>query len=431
MKIVVIAGGEGTRLRKIAGNLPKAMVPFKGKPILEYQLELAKRYGFSDFIFLTGYLGEYIEKYFASGDKWGINIEYVQEKRPLGTAGAIKQLDGKIHGDFFVFYADTILSVALDKMLAFHKEKQGEGTLLVHPNDHPFDSDLLELGKNKEVVKFFPKPHDKGPYRNLVNAALYILSEKIFSYIKPGKFADLGRDIFPKMVDNSCLLFGYETAEFIKDVGTPERYYKVLGDLESGKVERLNKSNKQKAIFLDRDGVINKEVDLLDNEADFMLLPGVSEAIKKINDSEYLAVVVTNQPVIARNLLSVEGLETIHKIMETTLGNQGAYLDAIYYCPHHPDGGYPEENEAFKIKCECRKPNPGMLIEASKALNVDLSKSYIIGDSERDIMAGNNGGVQTILVNRNGGKEHYCEIRASYRCVNLLEAVNIILEESK
>ena len=160
----------------------------------------------------------------------------------------------------------------------------------------------------------------------------------------------------------------------------------------------MNRSNKRPAIFLDRDGTINKEVNLLKDPEQLELIEGAAEAIKLINKSDYLAVIVTNQPVIARNLCSIEELEYIHATLETMLGKEGAYVNAIYYCPHHPDKGYPEERPEYKIDCECRKPKPGMLIQAAKDWNIDLSSSYMIGDSDRDLKVGQNAGCKESII---------------------------------
>ncbi|MCD8182046.1 MAG: HAD family hydrolase [Bacteroides sp.] len=177
-------------------------------------------------------------------------------------------------------------------------------------------------------------------------------------------------------------------------MGTPDRYEKVCQDVISGKVARLNKQYPRAAVFLDRDGVINKEVKFLHKPEQLELIPGAAEAIRQINQKGYLAIVVTNQPVIARNMCSIEELNYIHALLETMLGKEHAYLDAIYYCPHHPDSGYPEERKEYKIICDCRKPQPGMILKAAKDWNIDLSQSYMIGDSENDVKAGENAGLR-------------------------------------
>ena len=127
-------------------------------------------------------------------------------------------------------------------------------------------------------------------------------------------------------------------------------------------------------------------------------IPKQRKAIKMINASGFLAVVVTNQPVIARGEVSVSELNEIHNKMEILLGVEGAYLDAIYYCPHHPHKGYEGEVSELKIDCDCRKPKPGMLLSAARDYNIDLSASWMIGDGENDVAAGENAGCKTVLL---------------------------------
>lgn len=393
MKIVIIAGGQGTRIASVNSEIPKAMIPVCGKPIIEHEVELCKRYGFTDFLFIIGYMGDQISSYFCNGEKWGVNIEYYQESQPLGTAGALGYLKDKLTEDFFVLYGDTIVDFDMKAMLAYHKEKQADATLFLHPNDHPYDSDIVDLDTDGKVRRFYNKPHEEGfVSRNIVNAALFIFSPKILSQIEVGVKSHIEKNVLPKCLKQGMNLYGYVSFEYIKDMGTPERYYAVCDDVKSGKVARLNRSNKRPAIFLDRDGTISKEVNLLNKPEQLELIEGAAEAVKLINKSDYLAVIVTNQPVIARNLCSIEELEYIHATLETMLGKGGAYVNAIYYCPHHPDKGYPEERPEYKIDCECRKPKPGMLLQAAKDWNIDLANSYMVGDTSRDLQAGMNAG---------------------------------------
>jgi D-glycero-D-manno-heptose 1,7-bisphosphate phosphatase len=166
----------------------------------------------------------------------------------------------------------------------------------------------------------------------------------------------------------------------------------------SGKISRLNMKNKRKAIFLDRDGVINKFIPDIHQISDFELIPGAAEAIQQINKSEYLAIIVTNKPAIAKGWMTKEDLQNMHDKMDTLLGEKSAYIDALYYCPHHPHKGFPGEIPALKINCKCRKPKPGMLFQAAKDLNIDLKNSWIVGDSYQDIQAGVRAGCQTIAI---------------------------------
>jgi NDP-sugar pyrophosphorylase family protein len=240
MKVVIIAGGRGTRIRSVTEEIPKSMIPVNGKPVLEYQLELAKRYGFIDFLFLTGYLGSKIKEYFEFGAKWGVSIEYYQEKEARGTAGAFVEVAHKLSSDFWVFYGDTIMNFDMQEMLFFHQAHKSQATLFLHSNDHPEDSDLVGVDENFRISGFYSKPHKDGSYGNLVNAALYILSPVILQYIEKNKKSDFCKDIFPKALVSGLDMYGFISAGYIKDMGTPDRYEEVCKDVLAEKVMSLN-----------------------------------------------------------------------------------------------------------------------------------------------------------------------------------------------
>ncbi|HAD96434.1 MAG TPA: hypothetical protein DCG19_03450 [Cryomorphaceae bacterium] len=428
MKAVILAGGKGTRLGKLTQDIPKPMIPVAGKPLLEYQVELCRRYHIEEVILLVNHLSESIYNYFKDGRKFGISISYYEEQQPLGTVGGVKELEDRLDSDFLVLYGDVMMEMDLRRLIDFHHTNTSEATLVVHPNDHPYDSDLVELADNDRIKGIYPKPHPEGfRYHNMVNAAAYIFSPVIFKHLEKGVKADFGKDIFPKMV-GKLRMFGYNTPEYLKDMGTPDRLGQVEYDLKSGKVARRSLEQKQKAIFLDRDGVLNYDTDLIHRPEDFNLYPFTAKAVKKINASDYISVVTTNQSVVARNLTTIEGLGEIHKKMETLLGSEGAKLDAIYYCPHHPDKGYPGENPDYKIDCECRKPKAGMHKKAAEKFNIDLESSFMIGDSERDVMAGRNAGCTTVGV-RTGHGLKGSKALPDYLFENLNEAVDFILDE--
>ena len=394
MKIVIMAGGKGTRIASINSEVPKPMIEILGKPILEYQVEVLKKQGFNDYIFVIGHLGHVIKDYFDDGSKFGVSIEYIVEEEPLGTAGALYFLKDKIEEDFVLLNGDIIFDVDIDRFYKYHKDHNGLATILVHPNNHPFDSSLIEVNNDGMVIDWINKEAERVWYHNLVNAGIHILSVKVLDRFIEVKKTDLDRDILKPMIMEKQL-FAYSSPEYIKDMGTPKRYDEVISDIKTGKVDDKCLVNKQKAVFLDRDGTINKYVGFLRKLDDFELLDGVSKAIKMINESGYLAIVVTNQPVVARGEVTVDELDVIHKKMETLLGQDGAYIDGLYICPHHPDSGFDGEIKELKIECECRKPKPGMILKAAKDFNIDLSNSYMIGDSENDIKAGMAAGCKT------------------------------------
>ena len=215
-------------------------------------------------------------------------------------------------------------------------------------------------------------------------------------------------------------------------MGTPERYKSVNDDYEEKIPESRCMKNKQKCIFLDRDGTINKYVGFLTNVDEMQLIDGVAEAIKMINASEYLCIVVTNQPIIARGESTVSNLERVHMRMETLLGKEGAYIDGLYYCPHHPDKGFEGKVVELKIDCECRKPKIGMVVEAASEHNVDLSQSFMIGDSTLDIKLAENAGIRSVLVKTGvGGQDDKYEVKPDYVENDLLSAVKMIIKKGE
>lgn len=420
MKVVIMAGGKGTRISSLTSDIPKPMIKIEGMPVLEREINCLKEQGFNDIIITVSHLGNVIMDYFGDGSgkspvtgyPFGVHIEYYFEKEPLGNAGALFKIEDKLTSDFLLLNADVIFDVDFNRFVEFHQRHGGLVTLFTHPNSHPYDSGLIVADKNHVVKQWLAKEDDRPQYyRNRVNAGLHVISPKVLerSGIEACKVGKIGENGKPVKVDldrqllkplaGTGKMFCYDSPEYVKDMGTPERYDSVCADFKEQKVSKKNLKNKQKAIFLDRDGTINKYMGFLKNIDDFELMDGVAEAIGEINKAGYLSIVVTNQPVIARGELTFEGLEEIHNKMETLLGEKGAYLDAIYFCPHHPQKGYPGERVELKIDCECRKPKPGMLLRAAKDFNIDLENSWMVGDDERDIKAGKAAGCRTALLN--------------------------------
>ena len=425
MKVVIMAGGKGTRIASVKSDVPKPMIEICGKPILEYQIDNLRHCGLTDIILVVGYLGNVIKNYFGDGARFGVKISYYVEDHPLGTAGALFKMS-QLTEDFLLICGDIILDVDFSRFIKFHQNHQAWASLMAHPNGHPFDSSLLvteilpqqEKGglpvKTQKVVKWMNKEDKRTYYRNCVNAGVEIISPRLLDEVRkhlvqqysetPEKI-DLDRDVLKPYIGTGKI-FAYHTSEYIKDMGTPERYYETEKDIMQGKPAARNLKNKQKAIFMDRDGTVNVKKGFLTRAQDFELIEGVAEAIGIINRSDYLAIIVTNQPQIARGDCTFEELQTIHDKMEADLGQHGSFVDGIYCCPHHTDKGFKGERIEYKVNCECRKPKPGLLQKAAQDFNIDLSKSYMIGDSSNDMKAGDAAGcIRSILVgtNQNNG----------------------------
>lgn len=425
-----MAGGKGTRISSVASDIPKPMIKICGKPVLEHEIECLREQGFNDIIITVSHLSQIIINYFGNGSKhspvtgkpFGVNIEYFVEDMPLGNAGALFKLKDKLTEDFLLLNADSLFNIDFNRFAEYHKACGGLATIFTHPNSHPYDSGLIITDSGNAVIDWLTK-EDIRPeyYKNCVNAGLHVISPVLLKQEIATEKIDLDRQIL-KPLAGTGKMFVYNSPEYVKDMGTPDRYKSVCSDFKNGLVKKRNLSNKQKVIFLDRDGTINKYVGFLRNIDDFQLLPNVGKAIRLINSSNYLAIVVTNQPVIARGEVTTNELNIIHKKMDTLLGKEGAYIDSLYYCPHHPDKGFEGEVSELKFDCNCRKPKSGMLYQAVNDFNIDLTLSWIIGDSKSDIQAGKNAGCKTILISDDNS-----DYGQDYSVNSLLDGIEIIL----
>jgi len=498
-QVVILAGGKGTRLKDRLGDLPKPMIPIAGKPLLEHQIGLARQHGFARVLMFVCHRADLIEAHFGDGSRWGLRVEYVLEKEPLGTAGAVWAGLDKLEDQFVVIYGDTMVNVDLTRLCQAHQRSGADATLLLHPNNHPLDSDLVETDADSRITAFHNRPHPADRFfQNLVNAGLYVinkraleagcqrfreksdgdrssrrkeaqtpsvcanttgkgqslprngkdgfhsvplLSEEVGDGVESvltreilGPILDFGKDLFPAMLAGGAHLQGYNSPEFIKDIGTPERYDHVCAQYAAGLVQRSSLATPQRAVFLDRDGTLVKEVSAqgLHSPDQLELLPGVAEAIRQLNHAGWRAIVVTNQPVVAKGFCTEAGLRLIHNKLETLLGREHAFLDRIYWCPHHPQKGFPGERPELKVECNCRKPKTGLVEQAVRDLNVDLAQSWLIGDTTTDVQTARNAGVRSILV-RTGyaGSDGKEKAEPDYKCANLGDAVRLILGETK
>jgi len=396
--LAIVAGGGGSRMAATAfADVPKALIPIGGKPVLQHQLELAARSGVTDVTLFAGHLADQITAFVGDGSRFGLAVRTLVETAPQGNAGALVAALDQLPAEFFVLYGDVIAEVDLRRFGAFHLDRAADFTALAHPNDHPFDSDLLDVDQHDRVTAIRPCPHPEDEYfANLVNAALYAVRRDALRPFAGAARLDFTRDILPGLVRSEARVLAYRSSEYIKDMGTPARLERVERDWRAGRIRQPEGG--RAAVFLDRDGTLNVERSYLSRPEQLALLPGAAEALRALRESGFLLVVVTNQSVIARGEATEADIARVHRKLEWELGKAGAFVDAIYLCPHHPDSGFAGERPDLKIACDCRKPAPGLIERACRDLAIDPARSWMIGDHTRDIETARRAGLRSILV---------------------------------
>lgn len=423
---VVLCGGQGTRLGHLVADVPKPMLPIAGKPVLDHALDRLREAGITDVVLAAGYKADVIREHYAVPMP-GMSIRVFEEDAPLGTAGCVRELLPELAEQFVVLYGDVFIDFAVGELLRAHRPG-AFATLLVRPSDHPWDSDLIEVGEHGTITRFLPAGTERHLPRNVANAAIYVVDRKLVELLPPRTKADWVRDLFPRAIEAGMPLRVHEFSGegFLRDMGTPGRLERVQRYGEEKAMIAAARTTRRpiRTVFLDRDGVINENVGLVCSPDDFRLLPGAGPAIARLNAAELNVIVVTNQPVIARGLCTEDTLAAIHARMRALLAEHNARVDAVHFCPHHPETHHadPESRRELRVACECRKPAPGMLLAAAREHGIDLAASVLVGDRSVDILAARRAGIRSILVgDASGGPP------PDFRRATLRDAVDGIL----
>lgn len=432
-QLVVLAGGLGTRLAAATGGLPKALVPVAGRPVIERQVELAVRHGLDRVLLLLGHAADSIVRWTETSGPPEVRFTWHIEREARGTGGALVDALPALDERFVLFFADQLLDFDVGNLVRHHAAAGNDVTVVVHPNDHPHDSDLLAVDADDRIVALHRPPHSDRLRRNVVNAATYVVERRALASVGDacnGTKADLARDLLPRMIAAGMRVGAYRSREYLKDMGTPERLAKVEADLAAGLVAGRRADRPMPAILLDRDGTVNVERGRISRPDDIELIDGVAAAISRAHAAGYLVAIVTNQPVVARGDCSFAELDAIHGRLETLLAESGAYVDGIYVCPHHPDRGFAGEVPHLKGPCRCRKPQTGLVEDAARDLNIDLSRSWLIGDSSTDVACATAAGLLPALVaTGHAGGDGRMATDMAVRFGSAAEAIRFILDE--
>ena len=431
--LAILAGGKGTRLAAIAGDMPKVLVSVGGKPVLAHQLELACAAGVRDVTVFAGHLADKIEAFLGDGSRFGLCARILVEHEPLGSAGALLALLDSLPEHFLLVSGDVMLAVDLARMAQRHLERGADLTALAHPNDHPHDSDLIETDARDWVTAVHGYPHPPDAFfGNLVNASLYVVRREALRPLVPPMGGvpaklDFAKDVMPALIARGGRVLAYRSSEYIKDMGTPQRLRKVEADWAAGRISLQAQAVPAPAVFLDRDGTLNVDKGVR-SAADVELFAGVAGALASLRAAGYRLVVLTNQPMIAHGEVSAEDLARIHRRLEWELGKEGAFLDGIYVCPHHPERGHAGERAELKLECACRKPATGLAERACAELNLDMGRSWMVGDQTRDIEMARRAGLRSVLLRTGvGGGDGKFAAAPDFVADDLAAAAQIIL----
>jgi D,D-heptose 1,7-bisphosphate phosphatase len=381
----ILVGGKGTRLGDLSRNCPKPMQDVGGKPFLEYIIWNLKRYGISKIILLVGHQASVIVDHFGDGAGFGIKIAYAFEDQPLGTGGALRAAAHLLDDTFLFMNGDTIFDFNYDDLAVLTQASSALLGLGLRKVDDAARFGNVRLEGNK-VASFAEKA---GVGAGLINGGVAVVKKEALALFPEG-VCSLEQDILPSMV-SSGYVCGKQYEGFFIDIGLPE----TLADA----AQSVPRWKKKDVLFLDRDGVLNRNLGYVATPDRFQWIDGAVAAVKSMNDVGVLVIIVTNQAGIARGYYSEAEFEDFMLWINAELRMSGAHLDGWYFCPHHPEQGVPP----YRCVCDCRKPEPGMLIKAMHDWEVDPSRALLLGDSATDISAAERSGIEAILYSETNG----------------------------
>jgi len=390
---VISVGGKGTRFSEISSDIPKPLFPIDGVSCLERSIIQLCNQNIKNIIMLTCYKKEFFnESCQKLSMKYGISILIRSENVPMGECGGLWDLLDILPEHFIFVNGDLLWSIDIARLFRFHKCAAADVTLCTHITNHPEDSDVIEDSWSNQIVNFSLKPHKSDSYlkMNLGNAGISIINRNIISILpKPLPTQSWCNAILTYSKGYSIKVFSYNTTEYIKDIGTPNRFRQAINDLKKGLVDRKCYINSQAALFLDRDNTLIycPKKAYITSEVDILL---IHENINKIrrfvaNNNFDMCIMVTNQPQVAMGFCSVEEVIACNSALIMRCYKSGLVIDDVSFCPHHPHTGFEGEVKVLKTNCFCRKPSPGMLIEQAFNRNIDLQRSAVIGDSPADL----------------------------------------------
>lgn len=424
---IVLCGGRGERLAPAIGALPKVLAPLAGQPLLRHLLHDLRKAGTRRVVLVGAHGADAVTHALPDVVPPGLDVELVIEPESRGTAGALRVVAERLASRFLLLFGDVYTALDWKRFADAADENAGLATLVVHRSSHPEDSDVVCIDDANRVIGWVgrqPEQRERAAVTPaaLTNAAVATFDRRILDYIPTDRACDLYGELVPTLVDGRAPIHGYLTSEYVRDIGTPARLATVDADVRSGRAIR-----RAEIVLLDRDGVLTVDEERITKCPDHLeLLPGAARGLKLLNDAGIKVAVVTNQAVVARGACTPEALEHLHAELRAALAREGAFLDAVYACPHHPEtqhGGV----SALRGPCRCRKPSTGMVVDALAALRVPAWRALVIGDASIDMQLARNAGLPAIgLASGKGVRDQRYPAGPMWRFVDLESAARWI-----
>jgi histidinol-phosphate phosphatase family protein len=421
-QVVVPCGGRGDRLSPVIGDLPKVLVKVGERELLAHLLEDLARAGAQEVLLLAGWQGEQVAQAAERLAPRGLQVETFIEPEPRGTAGALRDVADRLAERFVVTFGDVFTCLDWKRFANAAENDGGLATLLVHRSSHPEDSDRLTLDDRDQVIAWIGRdarhPTTVVSESSLTNSAVAVFHRDILQRIPKQRPSDLFGEILPALVEAREPIFGYRSSEYVRDLGTPERLIAVSDDFERGATKL-----RAELVLLDRDGTLNEDVDLIHKPQQLKLIPGAAAAVEHLNRAGIKVALLTNQPVVARGLCSLDALTEIHERLSGLLKEENAFLNAIYFCPHHPETHHAEGVADLRGPCNCRKPAVGMVQQALQEQKIPAWRTVMIGDRTTDLQLAHNAGLAGIGLETGAAcQDGRYSARPVWRFSNLQEA---------
>jgi len=373
---VILAGGRGTRLRPLTDSVPKPMVRFHGKPFLGYVVEMLREQGFERVLLLLGYLPEVVIDHFGDGRGYGLDIEYDVTDPDDLTAYRVQAAQDRIDETFLLLYCDNYWPMRFDDMWASYLESGAPAQVTVYSNADGYSRDSVRVGDDG-FIEVFDRSRTTPGLKG-VEISYAILDKATVIPLLPDHQELFEQAVYPTLTERHQLHCYW----------SEHRYYSVGGH------ERLPLTEeflaRRPTVILDRDGVLNvrpPRAQYVRRPEEFEWLPGAREALGRFNQAGWRVIVVSNQAGIARGAMTEDDLDAVNKRMFSEAEAAGGRIETLYHCPHNWDEG-----------CACRKPRPGMLFQAQRDFQLDLTRTTFIGDDERDEQAAHAAGCRSVLV---------------------------------